>query len=111
MFKNLKNFIQNLQTAGESRKKRWLFILSGAAMILVISVWALYINRTIVNLGTAESTKQQTATKNASESFWQVFSTGIKTIADQIKNLIKTSREIIIEENSPDFAPKPETGQ
>lgn len=106
MFKNLKNFIQNLQTAGESRKKRWLFILSGVAMILVISVWALYINRTIVNLGTAESTERPTA-ETASEPFWQVFSTGIKTITDQIKNLIKTGREISIEGNSSDFAPQP----
>jgi len=99
MFKNLKKFIQNLQTAEESRKKRWLFILSSAAMILVISAWAVYVNKTIVNLGTAESTERPTA-KTASEPFWQVFSTGIKTIADQIKNLIKTSREISIEGNS-----------
>ena len=106
MFKNLKNFIQNLQAAEENKKKRWLFILSGAAMILVISAWALYINRTIVNLGTAEPTEQPIA-KTASEPFWQVFSTGIKTITDQIKNLIKTSREISIEGDSPDFAPQP----
>ena len=75
-------------------------------MILVISAWLVYLNKTIVNLGTAESTEQPTA-KTVNEPFWQVFSTGIKTIADQIKNLIKTSREISIEGNSSDFAPQP----
>ena len=97
MFKNLKIFIQNLQAAEENKKKRWLFILSSAAMILVISAWLVYVNKTIVNLGALESTEPPTAPKTTEESFWQVFSTGIKTITDQIKNLIKTGREISIE--------------
>ena len=47
MFENLKKFIQGLRTADETKKKRWLFILSALSMILIISFWAIYLNKNI----------------------------------------------------------------
>jgi len=107
MFKNLKNFIQNLQAAEETKKKRWLFLLSAIAMILIIGSWSVYLNKTIVNLGPAEPNNQPAA-KISKESPWQVFLTGFKTIISQIKELIAATRKISIEGNNPNFAPNSE---
>jgi len=88
MFESLKKFIVNLQKADEARKKRWLFILSALAIIVVVGGWVIYINKSVVNLEITKTTEQ---------SSWQVFQTGLKTIISQIKNLITASREISIE--------------
>lgn len=91
MFENLKKFIKNLQAADEARKKRWLFVLSAVAMIVVVGVWGLYIKKSIPSLGVSEAIKE-----SSKESSWQVFQKGLETIISQIKNLIKTGREISI---------------
>ncbi|MEK7624314.1 MAG: hypothetical protein AAB404_01115 [Patescibacteria group bacterium] len=105
MFKNLKKVVQNIQTADETKKKRWLFVLSALAMIIVISSWVVYLNKTIVNLGPAESEKNnQPLVKIPKESPWQVFLTGLKIITSQIKELVATTREISIESGAVDFA-------
>jgi Tfp pilus assembly protein PilO len=88
MFESLKKFIVNLQKADEARKKRWLFILSALAIIVVVGGWVIYINKSVANLEITKTTEQ---------SSWQVFQTGLKTIISQIKNLITASREISIE--------------
>lgn len=105
MFENLKRFIQNLQAADETKKKRWLFISSALAMILIIGFWAVYLNKTIVNLGPAKSEKNnQPAIQIAKESPWQVFLTGFKIIISQTKALITATREISIEGGASNFS-------
>jgi len=105
MFENLKKFIQGLRTADETKKKRWLFILSALSMILIISFWAIYLNKTIVNLGPTEPKKTgQSSIQISKESPWQVFLTGSKIIIGQIKELMTATREISIEGNSSNFA-------
>jgi len=108
MLENFKKTIQNIQTAEDSKKKRWLFILSALAMILVIGVWTIYLNKIIVNLGPAETekkTSQQQSIQIPEESSWQIFIAGLKTISSQIKELIAQTREISIEANNPNFIP------
>lgn len=105
MFENLKKFIQGLQAADETKKKRWLFILSALSMILIISSWAIYLNKTIVNLGPTESKKTgQSSIQISKDSPWQVFLTGSKIIISQIKGLMTTTREISIEGDTPNVA-------
>ncbi len=107
MLKNLRKFFQNIQAADETKKKRWLFILSAIAMILIISFWAIYLNKTIVNSGqvaTAEPTDNQASAQTPEESPWQVFLTGFKAIVGQIKELITVARKISVETVNPDFA-------
>lgn len=106
MFKSLKKIIQNIQTAEESKKKRWLIILSAIAMILVIGSWVAYLNKTIVNLNPAGSTQEnnQSPVQISKESPWQTFLTGLKTVTGQINELIVMTRKITIEANNPDSA-------
>jgi len=102
MFKNLKKIIQNVQTADEAKKKRWLFVLSAITMILVIGFWAFYLNKTITSLRspeTAESADNQPSIQDSKESAWQTFLTGFETLTSQIKELITATRNISIETN------------
>ena len=47
MIGGIKNFIKNLRDENENTKKRWLIILSGVTMVLVISLWVGYFNLTL----------------------------------------------------------------
>lgn len=47
MIEGVKNFIKNLRDENENTKKRWLIILSGVTMALVISLWVGYFNLTL----------------------------------------------------------------
>jgi len=47
MIEGLKNFIKNLRDENENTKKRWLIILSGITMALVIALWVGYFNLTL----------------------------------------------------------------
>jgi flagellar basal body-associated protein FliL len=100
MLENLKKIVSNIQAASETKKKRWLFILSVLIMVLVVSFWMAYLNKTIVNLGTTEQAESNNQPQQISkESPWQVFITGLKTVTTQIKDLINTTRKITIETN------------
>jgi hypothetical protein len=87
MFEGLKNFIENLQTANESRKKRWLLFLSALAMVTIIGLWLIYINSDMI----------ANSEINLKQSSWQIFKTGAKTIISRIKDFIEASRIISIE--------------
>lgn len=107
MLKNLKKILQNIQTADETKKKSWLFILTAIAMILIIGSWVIYLNKTIANSGQAaktESTDNQSPIQTSKESSWRVFLAGFKTIIGQIKELVTAARKISLEINNPDFA-------
>ncbi|MDP3052782.1 MAG: hypothetical protein Q8N22_02400 [bacterium] len=106
MLKNLRKILQNIQAADETKKKHWLFILSAIAMILIISFWAIYFNKTIINSDQAAATEpadNQSSAQTPKESSWQVFITGFKTIVGQIKELITAARKISVETDNPNF--------
>lgn len=96
MFKKLKDLLNGIQNSNETAKKRWLIVSSAIAMILVISLWLIYINWTIKSVG-------DNLEKQSSEpGFWQIFKTGLKIAGESawngIKNIISkiTGERIII---------------
>ena len=110
MLENLKKIVQNIQAASETKKKRWLFILSALAMMLVVGFWVAYLNKTIVNLGPAEPAEStnQPPIQISKESPWQVFVTGLKAVTSQIKDLIAATRKITVEANPSNSTSSPE---
>lgn len=67
----LKKQLGEIRASGEKEKKKWLVILSGAAMIIIIILWGLYMNSFV--LGTTDQTQEKTI----DVGFWPVFKTGI----------------------------------
>lgn len=98
MWQNIKNFIIKLRESDEMVKKRWLIGASAVAMILVISVWLVYLDYTIEKIGVVESESDN------STSFWQVFKTGLvitsQSIKNGTKNLISDIMDKIKSENT-----------
>ena len=39
-----KSFLERLQSADDNRKRRWLVVSSGVAMVIVVYVWLAYFN-------------------------------------------------------------------
>ncbi|MBT9170622.1 MAG: hypothetical protein DDT18_00966 [Actinobacteria bacterium] len=83
MFKSLKKYLKKIQHSDEATKKRWLIVSSAIAMILVISLWLVYISWTIKSVG-------DNIEKQGSEpGFWQIFKTGLKVVGESAWNNIK----------------------
>ncbi len=67
----LKKQLGGIRASGEKEKKKWLVILSGAVMIIIIILWSLYMNSFV--LGTTDQTQEKTI----GVGFWPVFKTGL----------------------------------
>ena len=73
-------------------------------MILIIGFWAVYLNKTIVNLGPAKSEKITNRQFKLPKNLLASFLTGFKIIISQTKALITATREISIEGGASNFA-------
>lgn len=78
----LRNFIEKLQNSDESVKTRWLIGLSAVAMVIVVSLWLVYLNYSIKTADNSENQKSEI-------EFWGIFKTGLKVAGGLIKNNIK----------------------
>jgi len=90
--------LQKIQNSDEATKKRWLIGAAAVSMILVISLWLVYIQSTVKSIG--DNIKDQESTIG----FWQIFKNGLVIAFDSIKENIKViiseitkSRTITIE--------------
>ena len=90
--------MQKIQNSDEATKKRWLIGAAAVSMILVISLWLVYIQSTVKSIG--DNIKDQESTIG----FWQIFKNGLVIAFDSIKENIKViiseitkSRTITIE--------------
>ena len=83
MFKNLKTFLQKIQNSDEATKKRWLIGATAISMILVISLWLVYIQSTVKSIG--DNIKDQESTIG----FWQIFKNGLVIVFNSVKENIK----------------------
>lgn len=80
---NIRELVKKIQNSDEATKKRWLIASSAIAMVLIISLWLVYINWTIKSVGD-DSEKQELEI-----GFWQIFKTGLKVVGELIWNGIK----------------------
>lgn len=82
MWSSIHNFIKRLQNAEENVRRRWLYVLTGSAIVIVISLWVVYINFTTgeaSGVAAAENEKKL-------ENFWALesFAAGTKVIYTQL---------------------------
>ncbi len=80
MWQRFKRFIEKIQNSDEAIKKRWLIGASAASMIIVITVWLLYISFVIKPVGNQES-------PSADGQFWPIFKNGLVIVGSELKNL------------------------
>jgi ATP-dependent Zn protease len=103
----IKNFISKIQQSDETTKRVWLFILSGVAMIIIVSLWVLYLNVTVAKVeGPAGNTAiaQNNNTAEIDEpGFFATFAAGVGIIFDQLKEKLSIKRNIFIENPGRNF--------
>lgn len=84
-----KQYLKELQRSPEPRKKRWLVVSSGVAMLFVLGLWMLYLNLSLPTLPTANpnttsSAPAPTTSQNQNPSFFETFGRGLQITADNI---------------------------
>jgi hypothetical protein len=84
MFKKLKNLLENIQNSDEATKKRWLIGVTSVSMVLIISLWLVYIKFTLESF-TSSAQEQKSVV-----GFWQIFKNGLTIVSQSIKEGIKT---------------------
>ena len=68
--------IKELQQLDESSKKRWLLILTSISVVVVLVLWAFYLNATVVSVNNVN-------TKHVSN--WDIFKTGLNVIGGKVE--------------------------
>lgn len=96
----IRSFLHELQRSDRVRKKRWLFGLTATAMILVIILWAVYINNVgLPALESSSASKQQIKkTEENNLSTWEIFQRGLKEIFSDAKKQFEMSKKMIEEQ-------------
>lgn len=72
MLKILKDFVTELQQLEELGKKKWLVILTAVSVFVVIFLWVLYLNATVISVNSPNFRSQF--------SNWDIFKTGLSVI-------------------------------
>lgn len=75
---SIRNFIEKIQNSEDNVKKRWLVILSGLSMVIIIAIWLIYLNNIMEKVGEKQSRQSGT-------TFWQIFKTGLQITENSIK--------------------------
>ncbi len=95
------DLISRIQAADEATKKAWLIGATSLAMLIVISVWVVYINHSIVSIDQDQS---GIAAQSDNTSFATTFSAGFTILKSQIgsnvSRMIATLRSFAERKNS-----------
>ncbi|MEK7634670.1 MAG: hypothetical protein AAB396_02210 [Patescibacteria group bacterium] len=88
MFEKLKNKLKQIQESDEATKKKWLIIMTAVAMIIVISLWLVYINYSIKSVND-EAVAIKTEKLESETDFLEVFKKGLSVVGNSAKEKIK----------------------
>lgn len=83
MFEKLKAFLKKIQNSDENTRKRWLIGTTAISMVLVISLWLVYIQSTVKFISNNIEDQESTI------GFWQIFKNGLVVILNSVKENIK----------------------
>jgi hypothetical protein len=91
----IRRFLRTLQRSDEARKKRWLKIFTGAAMVIVLSLWLVYIN---VSGVPALVQSPKAPAKSSGESVLEIFRRGLNEIFSSVKSQLDMSKKTLQEQ-------------
>ena len=105
----MKQFIKKLRQADEATKKVWLFVFSGIAMIVVVTLWFFYAKNGLLNGQTGlvqnPPLAQSVSKKNndAGLSFKSTLTAFIKTASDGLSNVFSQKNNFTISNSQRNF--------
>lgn len=80
---SIKKFFSKLQSSDEATRRRWLVILSGTSMAIVLALWISYINLIVEPVGREE----KTAARKIEPGFAEVMKAGLTVVAKGLKGV------------------------
>jgi len=80
---NIRELLKKIQNSDEATKKCWLIGVTAVSMVLIISLWLVYIKFTVESF-TSSAQEQESVV-----GFWQIFKNGLKVISESVWNSIK----------------------
>ena len=100
----MSNFLEKLQSAPESTKRRWMVVITAVIMVAVIYVWLAYFNSLIAGgFSRTVSLEQQNPPVAGGVSFWQTLKNGMANLYEiftgklhALGNVLNAPREYII---------------
>ncbi len=106
MLESVKNFFERIRNEEEHVRRRWLFILSGTSMAVVVALWIFYINIIVGRPAGEEETAAVASAKNP--GFPQIFGAGIRVVTNEARRQLGASHEITFEKSEENFQLPPE---
>ncbi len=83
-----KKFLENIQNSDETTKKRWLIGMTAVSMIIIVSLWLIYMKSTLGIVSRPEN-------QETSVGFWQIFKNGLSIVSNSIKENVKLIGQIL----------------
>ncbi|MEK7479407.1 MAG: hypothetical protein AAB634_02645 [Patescibacteria group bacterium] len=83
------HWLRRVQRSGENTKRVWLFTLSALAMLLVISLWFLYVSFTMPRIGG----ERLVPAEDGEASFFGVMKEGARVMAKEFWGELQGARE------------------
>lgn len=103
MLRELGRFLSELRASSEARKRRWLIGLSSISMLMVVSVWAVYLSSIIETVNIAETNDRP----KQDNDFFAIMARGTATVSRELASFFlkkaETTHEIIIETGGGDY--------
>ena len=81
--KNFKVFVAELRGLDEASKRKWFLGLTAASTLIVVFLWAVYLNATVASVGDDQRRSQL--------SNWDVFKAGLSVVADKAESGLANS--------------------
>ena len=101
MLHKIQNFFWELQRGDEDTKKRWLILLSGSSMLVVLILWSFYINMSIQSLNSQEAYPENAGVLSILKNGVVVLSedSGLKLskLTDYLKTLLSKKNSVTIQ--------------
>lgn len=94
MLESLKKLIAGLREAPEPVRRRYLMVLSGISMILVIAFWAGYLNLIVAPVEDGPSP----ASVKEEQDFWKVLGAGFTAVAAEVRTTLGSSLRFLREQ-------------
>ena len=100
-------FLEHLRQSDISVRRRWLFIFSAGAMLIILAVWLLSLNSLLADYGTPASATAVVETDGP--SFFEIVGTGssaiVATLRERTANTILFFKEKFEKTNVVDITP------
>lgn len=95
-------FIKELRESEEHIKRRWLFLISGISMVIIVFFWIKYF---ALLVGPASQPKPEEQNSGQSFAFWETFKAGLGMISENAGKTLNSIMNAIRQPKSYEIKP------